>query len=173
MRPMPNLTVVEPESWAEVRSHEQVMRYRRSGAGPSVLLLRSPGATRTLWPELGDALAARFRVIAPDVPPAGIGTARWLADFLEGLGLASVAVVAADVFCIPALELALLGGDQVSRLVLVPSGDADNAGLDGTLATPVRDESIALLVVRAGLPAGEALPLVVDFLAFGAVHSPG
>ena len=173
MRPMPNLSVVEPESWAEVRSHDHVMRYHRSGTGPSVLLVRSPDAPGGLWPELEESLASRFRVIVPDVPPAGIGAARWLADFLEGLGLTSVAIVAADVFCIPALELALLGGDQLSRVVLVPSGDADNAGLDGTLATPVRDESIALLVVRAGLPAAEALPLVTGFLAAERVLSTG
>ena len=172
MRPMPNLSAL-PESWAEVRSHDHVMRYRRSGTGPAVLLLRSPDEPGTLWPHLADELASRFRLIVPEAPAAGTGIARWLADFLEGLGLPSVAVIAADVFCIPALELALLGGDQVSRVVLVPGGEADNAGLDGTLATPVREDAVALLVVRGGLPAAEALPLVTDFLSAERVAHAG
>src|SRR6059058_4165774 len=95
-------------SWSEVRAHDHVMRYRRSGVGPAVLLLHPGEESGALWPELLHVLSSSFRVIVPDLPDDADDTAAWLADFLEGLGFARVAVLAADGFCLPALELALL-----------------------------------------------------------------
>jgi hypothetical protein len=155
------------ESWSEVRAHDHVMRYRRSGAGRAVLLLRAPGddARDALWPELADALTAHFRVFVPDVSlAADDDVALWLNDFLDGLGVAGIAVVATDRFCIAALELALLDADRVARVVLVPGGRAEETGLDGALATTTRGATVPLLVVRRGLGAAEALPLVTRFL---------
>jgi pimeloyl-ACP methyl ester carboxylesterase len=151
------------------------MRYRRSGAGGVVLVLVSPDQPDSLWPELSAALAARFRVIVPELDAAGASAAVWLADFLEGLGFARVAVVAADAYCIPALELALLDADQLSRVVLVPGGDtaARAAGLDGALGASPPQAAVPLLVVRRGLAAAEALPLVTGFLAGDAPAAVG
>jgi hypothetical protein len=167
MRPMPNPSTAaaarSPDTWAEVRAHDHVMRYRRSGTGRAVLVLCSADGAEELWPELADALAARFRLIVPDLPP-GVDVAGWLGEFLEGLGSAGVAVVAADPFCVPALELALLDADQVARIVLVPGGEVGETGLAGALATTTRAASVSLLVVRRGLSAGDALPLVTRFL---------
>ena len=86
------------ETWAEVRAHEQVIRYRRSGIGQSIVLLRPSECPEGLWPELPDALAGRFRLIVPDLPPAGVDIAAWLSDFLEGLGIAGVTVIATHQF---------------------------------------------------------------------------
>ena len=152
-------------TWSEVRAHDHVMRYRRSGAGPAVLLLHPGEASDALWPELLHVLSSSFRIILPDLPDDADDVATWLADFLEGLGFAHVAVLAAAGFCLPALELALLDADQIARVVLVPGGRAEETGLDGALATGSRDTEVPLLVVRRGLPAGEALPLVTRFLA--------
>lgn len=160
-----------PESFAEVRARDHVMRYRRAGAGRAVLVLCGGGGTAAdgttpLWPELPGALTSQFRLIVPEVPAAaGADAATWLVDFLDGLGAASIAVVATDQFCITALELALLDADQVARVVLVPGGRAEETGLDGALATRTRGATVPLLVVRRGLPAAEALPLVMRFLA--------
>ena len=165
---MPNPSILplrHDPAWSEVRAHDHVMRYRRSGVGQAVLLLRSDDGADALWPELGDVLAAHFRVILPEVPADGADVAAWLADFLEGLGVARVAVLAAEQLCLPALELALLDADQVARVVLVPGGRAEETGLDGALATRTRGAAVPLLVVRRGLPAAEALPLVMRFLA--------
>ena len=163
-----------PESFAEVRARDHVMRYRRAGAGRAVLVLCGGGGTAAdgttpLGPELPGALTSRFRLIVPEVPAAaGADAATWLVDFLDGLGAASIAVVATDQFCITALELALLDADRVARVVLVPGGCAEATGLDGALAaTTRRPWPLPLLVVRRGLPAGEALPLVTRFLAGG------
>jgi pimeloyl-ACP methyl ester carboxylesterase len=165
---MPNpstLPARHDATWAEVRAHDHVMRYRRSGAGQALLLLSPAESGDALWPELADALATGFRVIRPEIPDDGADVAAWLADFLEGLGVARVAVLACDGFCLPALELALLGADQVARLALVPGGRAGDTGLDGALAARAPGAAVPLLVARRGLPAAEALPLVRHFLA--------
>ena len=174
MPKLPASAARPPETWAEIHAHDHVMRYRRSGLGRAVLvLLHSADGPEPLWPELVDALADRFRLIVPELPAAGADVAVWLTDFLEGLGTAGVVVIAADPFCIPALELALLDADQVARMVLVPGGQAEETGLDGALATTTRGASVPLLVVRRGLPAGEALPLVTCFLAGDGMAAPG
>jgi pimeloyl-ACP methyl ester carboxylesterase len=174
---MPNSPAVRPtESWAEVRAHDHVMRYHRSGVGPPILVLRTHGSAdgaEPLWPELLAALTLDYRLIVPDMPATGQDVAAWLTDFLEGLGLAGVGVIAADRFCIAALELALLGLDQVARVVLVADGRAGEPGLDGALATTTRAASVPLLVVRRERSTGEVLPLVTRFLAGDGAPAPG
>jgi hypothetical protein len=157
-------TTLADESWAEVRAHDQVMRYRRSGVGRAVLVLRSPGNPEPLWPELVEALGIGYRLIVPEAPARDADLARWLADFLEGLGVSNVSILAADSFCIPALELALLEGDQVARLVLVAEGRGWRWEVGATLETATRGLRVPLLVVRRGQPAGEIVPLITDFL---------
>ena len=149
---------------AEVRAHDQVMRYHRAGAGRPLVLLRSAATPESLWPELEEQLVARFRVLTPELPPDCEDVAAWVKDFLEGVGLDRVPLVAADPCCLSALELALLGADQIERLVLVPGGVASETGLDGTIATTYAGVSVPLLVVRRGLSAAEALPLLQQFL---------
>ena len=155
------------ESWAEVRARDQVMRYRRSGVGRAVLLvLWPPHEAVPLWPELLDSLDERFRVIVPEAPAAESDAASWLGDFLEGLGVSNVSIIATSCFCIPVLELALRESDQISRIVLVPNGagrDLGGVGL-GRLETDTRHLPVPLLVVRRGQPTAEILPVVTDFL---------
>jgi pimeloyl-ACP methyl ester carboxylesterase len=153
-------------SLAEVRAHDQVMRYHRAGAGRPLVLLRA-AASDALWPELEEQLVARYRVLTPELPPDCADVAAWVKDFLEGVGLDRVLVVATDPCCLSALELALLGAQQIERLVLVPGGLAGETGLDGTLATTYQGVPVPLLVVRRGLSAPEALPLFQQFLEPG------
>ena len=152
------------ETLAEVRAHDQVMRYRRAGAGRPLVVLRGAAGSNGFWPELEADLTSRFRVFTPQLPADCDDVAAWVADFLEGLGLDRVVLVAADPCCLSALELALLRGYQVERLVLVPAGAVGETGLDGTLATTFAGVSVPLLVVRRGLAAAEALPLLRQFL---------
>jgi pimeloyl-ACP methyl ester carboxylesterase len=156
------------ETLAEVRAHDQVMRYRRAGAGRPLVVLRGADEADALWPELDAELVSRFRVVTPDLPAECEDLAAWVTDFLEGLGLDRVAVLAADPCCLSALELALLNAGQVERLVLVPAGAVSETGLDGTLATTLAGVSVPLIVVRRGLPADVALPLLRQFLSLEA-----
>jgi hypothetical protein len=153
-------------TFAEVRAHDQLMRYHRAGAGRPVVVLRA-ASDDSLWPELNACLAVAFRVLTPEVPAADGDIARWLGGFLEGVGLDRVTLIAADDFCLPALELVLLGADQVERLVLIPSGHTPDTGLDGTLATSLDGASVPLLIVRRGLPVADALPALMKFLPGG------
>jgi pimeloyl-ACP methyl ester carboxylesterase len=153
-----------PSTIAEVRAHDQVMRYRRAGAGRPVIVLRGADDPDALWPELDAELVSRFRVVTPELPADCDDVAAWVADFLEGVGLDRVVVVAAEPCCLSALELALLGADQVERLILVPAGAAGETGLDGTLARTLAGVSMPLIVVRRGLSAAVALPILRNFL---------
>jgi pimeloyl-ACP methyl ester carboxylesterase len=153
-----------PSTIAEVRAHDQVMRYRRAGAGRPVIVLRGADDPDALWPELDAELVSRFRVVTPELPADCDDVAAWVADFLEGVGLDRVVVVAAEPCCLSALELALLGADQVERLILVPAGAAGETGLDGTLARTLASVSMPLIVVRRGLSAAVALPILRNFL---------
>jgi hypothetical protein len=152
------------DAWAEVRARENVTRYRRSGAGQAVLLLDRTG-NASLWPELLHVLGANFRVIAPEIPSGYANHATWIPEFLEGLGAASVTVVAASDFVVPALDLALRDVHQVTRLVLVPDGESDEPATAGAVTTSAGPAGVPLLVVRRGLPADEALPLIAKFLS--------
>jgi hypothetical protein len=150
--PMPKPSFAE----AEVRAHNRVIRYRRTGVGRAVLLLHCPDYSEPLWPELIEALGAGFRLIVPDLPAPHADVVGWLGDFLEGLGMSSVRILAADRFCMPALELTLLDPDQVARVVLVLAS--------GSLETAMRQPTVPILVVRRSQPADDVLPLVTGFL---------
>ena len=165
---MSNTSVFEPSSspdaWAEVRAHDRVTRYRRSGAGRPVLVLHSPDDPNPLWPELLETLGAGYRVIMPEPPSAGADVTAWLAGFLEGLGTTSVRIVAADGFCMAALELALLEAVGITRMVLVANGPAAPEAPRGFARSAIGRASVPLLVVRRGQPAHEGVALIGDFL---------
>ena len=157
---------------AEVRAHDLVMRYHRAGVGRPLVLLRAAAGPASIWPELDAQLVARYRVFTPELPAHCDDVAAWVKDFLEGVGLDRVLLVAADPCCLSALELALLAADQIERLVLVPGGIAGETGLDGTIAPAFTGVSVPLLVVRRGLPAADALPLIRQFLAHDGRAAP-
>jgi hypothetical protein len=152
-------TVTRPEVWAEVRAHDHVVRYCRTGTGPCVLVLRATDGSQALWPELLDALEPGFRLIRPELPDADERLAARLAGFLEGLGIARVAVLATEPFCTAALDLARLDPERVASVVLVAGERADG------VTTPSRGRGLRLLVVRRALAAGEAVPRILRVLA--------
>jgi pimeloyl-ACP methyl ester carboxylesterase len=155
-----------------VRVRDRVMRYRRVGAGRPLVVLRGAADGDALWPELDAPLAARFRVLVPELPEGCDDLAAWIGAFLEGVGLDRVTLLAAEPCCLAALEVALLDPHRVERLALVPAGVATETGLDGTLATTLAGATVPLLVVRRGLPADEAIPLLRHFLEHGREPAP-
>lgn len=156
--------IAASEPWAEVRTTARVMRYRRSGAGPTVLLLGADAGPTPLASDLVEALGLRFRVIVPDVP-IGPFAVSWLAEFLDGLGSCQVAIMAANHQCMAAIELAFREPERVTRMVLVPDGEPDDNTTEGALQTSVGEARVPVLIVRPGLAAVEAEPLVTNFLA--------
>lgn len=165
---MPNLTLDLPRpaaEWAEVRANDRVIPYRRAGTGRTIVLLLLPAPLEAPWPDLIASLGSRFRLIFPDPPAADTDVTDWLADFLEGLGMSNVGIVAAERFCIPTLELTLLGLDHVARVVLVPHGPAVEQGVEGALDAATGHALVPLIVVRDGQPVEEIVRLITRFLA--------
>jgi pimeloyl-ACP methyl ester carboxylesterase len=163
--PNPHSLSRPAESWAEVRAHDRVIRYQRTGSGRPVVILRGADAAADLWPELDNGIAERFRVLRPEVPPAGSGATVWLGDFLDGLGTARLAIIAAQSFAVSAIELALIDPERITRLVLVGDGDTNDQALDGTLSSAAPGSPVPILVLRRGLPGASAVPLIIRFLA--------
>lgn len=127
---------------AEVRADGITTRYLRAGNGTPVLLLCPTYDAR--FDALVSRLAASHRVVAPleavaDDETEGI-VAR-LTAFLDGTGLAPVAVIGVDCAAGPAAALARLHPDRVSRLILLgePNGtepEADAMKAAAALRTP-------------------------------------
>jgi hypothetical protein len=160
------------DSWAEVRADAGVTRYRRSGAGPAVLLLDTREDAGALWPELLRELSDRFRFTLPEVPAGTALTGRWLAGFLEGLGGPPVHVIAVGPCTIPAFELAMRGAEQVSGVVLVPQepGDAEPGEV---MSARVPGAPVPMLVVRRQFAPERAVALIRAFLAGDDSAAPG
>ena len=165
---MPNASVFEPsarpDAWAEVRAHDRVTRYRRAGTGRPVLVLHAPDDPNPLWPELLETLGNGYRVIVPEPPSAGADLTAWLTGFLEGLGTTSVRIVAAQPFCMAALELALLDAVGTTRIVLVANGPAAPDAPRGFVRSAMGRTSVPVLMVRRGQSASEGVALIADFL---------
>jgi hypothetical protein len=153
-----------PERRAEVCVGGYVTRYLRRGVGRPVVVLATSGDSDALWPELLDAIAARHRLILPEVPACEAGFSSWLRGFLEGVGLSVVTLIATGQCCLPAVELALLDTERLERLVLVPDGCAEVTGLMGILGTAQRPSALPVLVLRRAARPEDALELVETFL---------
>lgn len=152
-----------PDTIAEVRAHERVVRYRRSGsAGPALVLVAADPGT-DLWPDFSRLLAERYRVINPDLADPG-EAAKSLRSLLEGLGCMAVPLVAAGRYCDAALELALDCHESVGRVLLVPEL-SDDEGLDAEVAVLQATVITAPLhVISRRLPVEEAMHRAIGFL---------
>ena len=103
-----------------------------AGAGPPLLLLMGGGESRRLWARQTPALAAGFRVLAPDhrdsgeSPPEPEGAAYTAADLagdavalLDALGVPRAHVAGTSMGGLVALQLALDHPARVARLALL------------------------------------------------------
>jgi pimeloyl-ACP methyl ester carboxylesterase len=168
-------TVPVPQIQAVVQVGPVEVAYRRAGAGAPVVLLHDGEHGAALAAALFDVLATRFRVIAPDAPPAaaaGVTLARWLRGLIDGLGLERPSIVAAEEVGVAVLAFAMDDPDRVDRLAILRC-----AGVDLTRELdPVVDvlfgsgHPLMVLPVDAAwggtVPAAAAAPLV-EFLGAG------
>jgi pimeloyl-ACP methyl ester carboxylesterase len=107
--------------------------YRETGTGPPIVLLHSLGLSHREWEPIVEPLAARFRVILPDLPLHGDSedrprhpyTPEWLAEVLAGFCAEAAGPAPIVVGHDFGAELALLAlaGERLkpARLVLTPS----------------------------------------------------
>ena len=107
--------------------------YARCGSGEPLLLLSERGDPAS--DDLARALAARFRVIIPTVDVSRDRwtprqCAAWLRDLLDGLGIESAFIVAAEGMASSALSFAGSDPLRVRRLAVV-DGEFVAEGLGG------------------------------------------
>ncbi len=124
------------------------IRYVTAGTGPPLVLLHGAGDNALDWRWVMPDLAATHRVYAPDLPgspnsarPAGDYSRaffeRFVAGFLDTLGIERAAMVGNSLGGLVALRLALSEPARVTALVLV-----DSAGLGRAVSPALR--SLAL-----------------------------
>ena len=107
--------------------------YRETGTGPALTLLHSLGLSHREWEPIVDPLAARFRVVLPDLPLHGDSedrprhpyTADWMVDVLAGFCEEVIGprprLAGHDLGAELALRAASTGRIEPSRLVLMPN----------------------------------------------------
>jgi len=157
--------------WAEVFAHDRIIRYRRTGVGMPVLLMLPEPTLAPLAAELTRILAASFRLIVPELPGPN-NAMEWVAEFLEGLGTSAVTLIASGALCMTAIELALRDADQVSRLVLLPEGEAADGPRDSSLVATFGAAEVPALIIRPGLEAALTAGIIARFV--GAIDAnPG
>lgn len=167
--------------------------YARLGSGEPILVLGSEGAGDSLGSFLLVPLAARFRVIAPEplvkcgkvtlALPGSDGApafSTWLRDFLDGLGVEQVGIVAEGKLAIPSLCFALSDPGRVERLVLLYPHAPEPTPVESVIGEILHPCGTPLLVLRVDGGAGDpASPLgpqlceaVIQFLSGEAEGAP-
>lgn len=123
--------------------------YDDVGAGPPVVLVHGLGGGRWSWDANVAALAARHRVIAPDLPGHGQSDkpaidyrmptlAATLAGLLDALGIDRAALVGNSMGGLIALEAAIASPDRVSKLVLANAAGATRFPIERLPVDPRR-----------------------------------
>lgn len=111
--------------------------YHEAGEGPVLILLHGSGPGVTAWSNFQHNIpvfAETFRTVAPDLPGFGltdlpqldeiytIAAARWIAKFMDHLGVDSAVFVGNSMGGAVAAELAALHPERVQRMALMGSG---------------------------------------------------
>jgi pimeloyl-ACP methyl ester carboxylesterase len=133
------MTAFEAFEAREAQIPQGVVRFREHGVGAPIVLVHGLLTNSLLWADVASALAADFRVIAPDWPlgsherPLDPGTdlspsglARVIADFLVALDLEDVTLVGNDTGGALCQLVAVHHPERVARLVLTPCDAYEN-----------------------------------------------
>ena len=116
-----------------VQIHGHDLGYRMAGEGPAVLLIHGIAGSSGAWREVMPDLAARYTVIAPDLPGHGASAkptgdyslgayANVLRDLLGILGIPRATFVGQSFGGGVAMQLSYQNPELCERLVLVDSG---------------------------------------------------
>lgn len=157
----------------------RVVSYEDYGSGPLVVLLHGSPGTARVWSRVGEQLAGRFRVVAPNLPGYGTTTAQpggepdvsYAADLIEELlaALGPPRVLAAHSYGgVVTLAVALRGRAQLRALALfepVPIPVLAAVGERDAFAAAQRVFDDYIASFEAG--DGQAIRKMVDFW-FGA-----
>ena len=125
---------------------------------PPLLLLPSFAGTAVVWRLNAEALSQRFRIYAVDViGQPGKSQARrpirnrreyaaWMADLLDGLGVARASIVGCSFGAFLAINPAVMTPDRVERIVLIsPAGTFASQYWKLTYAMRIRAPALRLM----------------------------
>jgi pimeloyl-ACP methyl ester carboxylesterase len=145
---------------AEVHGHS--VAYRRAGEGPALVLLHGFLCDSRCWRLQLEDLSDRFGVVAWDAPGAGSSAdlpepfttadwARWLAGFLDVVGIERAQVIGLSWGGILAQEFYRLYPERVVALVLCDT----YAGWKGSLPESACNERLERCFLESSLPPEE------------------
>ena len=143
------------------------VRYWDQGQGEPLLLIHGMGACLEAWAWNIDALATKYRVIAPDLPGSGkssrpvhpdVFSLRYASEFLhrfiELLGISALGPAGNSMGGVLATQFALMYPEIVRRLILVDAG-----GLGKGVHWVVRAASLPIPTQLAEHPPGWLIKL--------------
>lgn len=148
--------------------------YVQAGEGSPVLLLSPTAGTGLSKTLLFRILSRHFRVVAPTRPSGGepyaageppprVALSRLLREFLDGLGLGRVGVVAEEPFGVAALGFALMENERVGGLVLAFEDEPDRTSLVGVVGTVAAEAEWSVMMVKRGAGPLDADPCREDW----------
>jgi pimeloyl-ACP methyl ester carboxylesterase len=159
--------------------HGKRVAYRRTGSGPTLVLIHGITNSGQSWEPAMRLLARDFDVIAPDLPGHGEsdrqrgdhslgGHACVLRDLLHVLGVERATVVGHSLGGGVAMQFGYQFPDMVERLVLVGSGGLGRevSPLIRSAALPFAEQVLPLLTARPLLEAGTAVAGLIGRLGF-------
>jgi len=168
------LRAPEAPGWGRTHrysGHHGPVVFQELGAGPPVVLLHAfgPGFDGCQWRAAAEALAPRFRVLAPDLPgwgrsaplePRPRAYLACLADFLAGVVWGRAALVAAGHAAPYAIHLAEERSALVRGLALVaplglPTGSGDRAEHPAGAAAAAPETAAAVTAATGAAAAAE------------------
>lgn len=150
--------------------------HTRAGAGPPLLLLHGALVDRTFWEAQLDGLAARYDVIACDLPGHGeapritepttvVAMAEAILVTLDALGLESAMVLGHSLGGMVAQELAIIAPGRVRALILVDTWCRPR----GYLGEPFPFRTVYLHWLLRTVPVSQ----MIDLMAVGlAIRTP-
>lgn len=154
--------------------HGDRVAYRDEGSGEVVLLIHGMGGSSKTWSSVIPLLAAKYRVIAPDLlghgqsdKPRGdysVGAfAVLLRDLLDELGVSRVTVVGHSLGGGVAMQFAHQHRPYCERLVLISSGGfgGDVGRVLRLLSLPGSEIVLPMLASRPAVAAGNAVRALV------------
>src|SRR5207248_4184817 len=145
-----------------IRVHGRDVCFRRAGSGDVLVLVHGIAGDAGEWAQVTDRLAARYDVIAPDLPGHGASTrlrgdhsigafATWLRDLLETLDVERATFVGHSLGGGVVMQFAYQYPQYVDRMVLVSSG-----GLGREVSALIRAASLPGAELVLGLVGGAA-----------------
>ena len=118
-----------------IKIKKGVIRYRKAGRGPALLMLHGNPQTHAMWHKVAPAFIDKFTVICPDIPGYGksfkpkilnnhqnyskISMASDIKEFMELLGYTSFYLVAHDRGARISHRLALDYPDRIIKMILL------------------------------------------------------